>query len=227
MKKLLVSIFLVCSLLLLGTPSKVVYIPNTTYNAQGVLHFDADNYFIQGNTNENKSEFGLTMQFLPFKKFKFVAGVDYKAYKHSPIYLSGKFVIPMNSLPNLALGVFNVGVNSSDLKPIYYLLLSKRIGFYGKILFGGYIGDKGELRDSQGEADNKGFLVGYEVYLNKLSKNLYFGSDYFSGDNRMSAVSLGVGWKFARNVLLKFAYHIKLRKSENNQLSLQININAF
>jgi hypothetical protein len=212
---------------ILATPSRVIYIPNTTYNGLGVLHLDVDNYFIQGKKGTTESEFGLTMQFLPFKKIKFEGSLDYKANLDSPIYLAGKFVIPMDTFPNLALGIYNIGVTSETLKPIYYFLFSKKFDNAGKFLIGAYLGDKGQLRDNDGELDNKGLLLGYEVYLSPLSNNLYFGADYFMGENIMSAVSLGIGWKFAKNVMIKFSYHIKLRKQSNNLLGLQININAF
>lgn len=226
MKYIIIFTFLTLSLV--ATPSKVVYIPNTSYNSIGNLHLDVDNYFIQGKKGVTQSEFGLNMQFLPFKTFKFEASVDYKANLSSPIYLSGKFVIILsNPLPNIAFGAYNIGVTSETLKPIYYLLFSKNFGRAGKFLIGGYIGDKYQLRDNDGEADNKGLLAGYEVYLNPVSKNLYFGADYFMGENIFSAISVGFGWRFAKNVLIKFSYHIMLRKNSNNTLGLQVNINTW
>jgi len=226
MKFLILLIFL--TIPLFATPSKVIYIPNTTYNTMGNLHLDADNYFIQGERGVTESEFGLTMQFLPFRNLKFQASVDYRANLSSPIYLSGKLVIPLpSSFPNIALGVYNIGVTSETLKPVYYLLFSKEFGRLGKFLLGGYLGDKNTLRDNNGEKDNKGLLAGYEVYLNPLSRNLYFGVDYFMGENILSAVSFGAGWRFAKNVMIKFSYHIKLRRESNNLIGLQINIDTW
>ena len=222
-------IFLILSgISIFATTSKVIYIPNTTYYGIGNLHLDVDNYFIQGKAGVTKSEFGLMMQLLPFKKLKLEASIDYKADQKAPLYLSGKLIIPSySSFPNIAIGAFNLGLTSETLKPVYYLIISKYFGKAGKLIIGGYIGDKYQLRDNDNQADNKGLLAGYEVYLNPVSKNLYFGADYFMGENILSAVSLGIGWKFARNVIIKMAYHIKLKKNSNNLLGLQVNINTW
>lgn len=225
--KYIIILLIFLSISIFATSSKVIYIPNTSYGAMGNLHLDVDNYFIQGQKGITESEFGLNMQFLPFRHFKFEASVDYRAKLESPIYLSGKIVIPLNQFPNIAIGIYNVGVTSETLKPIYYLLLSKNFGHAGKFLIGGYLGDRYQLRDNNGEKDNKGLLAGYEVYLDPVSRNLYFGADYFMGENIMSAISVGFGWKFAKNVMLKFSYHIKLKKDSNNLLGLQVNINTF
>jgi len=224
------KIIILMSLLSVATfakTSKVIYIPNTSYNSVGNPSLNVDNYFNQGENGVTMAEFGLAMQFLPFESLKFEASVDYKVNLDSPLYLSGKFIIPLRSFPDIAIGAFNIGITSETLKPIYYFLLSTNTGKLGKFLIGAYLGDKGELRDDEGEADNKGLLAGYEIYLNPVSKNLYFGADYFMGENIMSAVSLGIGWKFAKNVIIKFSYHIKLKKETEDLLGLQVNINTF
>jgi len=228
MKNKILLIFLFLAIPIFATTSKVVYIPNTTYYSAGNLHLDVDNYFIQGEQGITKGEFGLMMQMSPLKAIKFEASIDYKADLSSPLYLSGKLIFPSySSLPNLAIGVFNLGLTSETLKPVYYLIFSKYFSRAGKIIIGAYLGDKYQLRDNDNEADNKGLLAGYEVYLNPVSKNLYFGIDYFMGENIFSAVSFGFGWKFAKNVMIKFSYHIKLKENQKNLLGLQVNINTW
>ena len=223
--KILLLLFLTVSIF--ATTSKVIYIPNTSYNSIGNPHLDIDNYFNQGKRGVSIAEFGLSMQFLPFENLKFEGSVDYKVNFDSPVYLSGKFIIPLSSFPNIAFGAFNIGVTSETLKPVYFALLSYNVDKLGKFLLGIYLGDKDQLRDSDGEVDNKGLLAGYEIYLNPVSKKLYFGVDYFMGENMLSALSLGMGWKFAKNVMIKFSYHMKLKEEENNLLGLQININTW
>ena len=223
MKKIIVLLMLL-SLYILATPSKVVYIPNTSFNGLGNLHLDVDNYFITSKKGTSLTEIGVSMQVLPFKEIKLELSADYKANLDSPIYLAGKLVLPMKKFPNIALGVFNLGVNSETLKPVYYLLFSYRVSKVGKFLFGGYYGDKGMLRDNDGDVDNKGLLVGYE---NTINKNLYLGIDYFMGENILSAFSIGMGWRFAKNVKIKVAWHLKLKESMSNLLSFQVNINTF
>ena len=225
MKILIILLLLTTSLL--ATPSKVIYIPNTSYNSAGNPHLDVDNYFNQGKQGVSTAEFGLSLQFLPFKQIKFEGSVDYKVNLEAPIYLAGKFVIPLNNFPSIAFGAFNIGVTSETIKPLYYILLSQKVNKLGKFLVGVYLGDKQELRDNDGEADNKGLLAGYEVYLNPVSKNLYFGIDYFMGENIMSAFSMGMGWKFAKNVMIKFSYHIMLKEKSKNLLGLQVNIDTW
>jgi hypothetical protein len=47
------------------------------------------------------------------------------------------------------------------------------------------------------------------------------------GENLLSSVNFGLGWRFAQNVKLKISYHIMLEENSENHLSFQVDIDTF
>jgi len=225
--KTLIFFLFIFSITTFSTPSRMIYIPSTDYYKLATPHLDIDNYFEVKEKGSALTEIGLGMGFLPFEYLKFEGGIDYRANEDSPIFLNGKFVIPQTKFPSFALGLFNAGVSSDTFKPVYYILISQNFSSYGRFLVGFYVGDKDYLVDSEGDQDNKGLLLGYDRYFNEVSKNLYFGIDYFMGENMFSSLNFGFGWKFAQNVLLKISYNVMLQENSKNRITFQVDIDSF
>ncbi len=226
MKKI-VFLIIFCSLNLFSTPSNIIFIPATETHGVGNPHLDVDNYFQVGEEGSVLTNFGFAMGFFPFKYLKLEGGVDYRANEKDPLYFHGKLLIPQSDLPAFAFGIFNIGLSSETLKPIYYFLIGYKQLKIGRFQVGYYIGDKETLRDSDGEADNKGILASFDRDINELSRNLSIGVDYFMGENLLSSVNFGLGWRFAQNVKLKISYHIMLEENSENHLSFQVDIDTF
>ena len=216
MKKIVISI-LAGWLVIWGLSVSAWATPSTTYwtPATGdiqpfkVWHITYDTYTTIGkDADEGGGDFpttyGLTVGVLPFEKLKMEVGFDILEPTNDPVYFNAKIGTPEGALfegsPALNLGIFNVGTKS-DLtdQNIVDVIVSKTLpSNLGRLHLGGYVGNSMVLNDSNGENENKGFMVGYDKFIYK--DKVMFAADYASGDNAIGAGGFGLYYFFTPNI---------------------------
>ena len=209
-----VAAFALCGLaatIASATPSTTYWTPGTTdIQGYGVPHITYDSYFTVFKKGEKKGDFptdvGLTIGVLPFEKLQMEVGVDLLEPSDDPLFFNAKIGTPEGALfkgsPAINLGIFNVGTQTSKDKArtdqnIGHLLFGKTIPVLGRLFAGPYLGNASVLKNSKGETDNYGFMVGFDRgFLPTKDKagnefnRVVVAADYASGKN---AIGGGVG----------------------------------
>lgn len=185
---------------------------------------DADPDFTE-SAGAFPTDVGITVGVLPYQKIQMEVGVDLlepspfgeedegEFGKDVPLYFNFKFGTPEGSLfggsPAINVGMFNIGTESdSDTcglgcatnYNIAHVMLGKAIGSLSNIYVGGYSGNKDLLINDDGEEENTGFMVGFDLWL--VKDKFQFAADYASGENAFGGGGFGIYWYFAPNASL-------------------------
>ncbi len=204
-----------------ATPSTTYWTPATTdIQGYGVPHITYDSYFTVFKKGEKKGDFptdvGLTIGVLPFEKLQMEVGVDLLEPSDDPFFFNAKIGTPEGALfkgsPAINFGIFNVGTQTSKDKvrtdqDIAYLLFGKTIPVLGRLFAGPYVGNAAVLKDSKGETDNYGFMVGFDHgFLPVKDKagnefnRLVVAADYASGKNTIGGGGVGLYYYFTKDI---------------------------
>lgn len=204
-----------------ATPSTTYWTPATTdIQGYGVPHITYDSYFTVFKKGERKGDFptdvGLTIGVLPYEKVQLEVGIDLLEPTDDPLFFNAKIGSPENALfkgsPAVNLGIFNVGTQTSKDKvrtdqDIAYLMFGKTIPGVGRLFAGPYVGNAAVLKDSKGDTDNYGFMVGFDRgFLPVKDKagnefnRLVVAADYASGKNAIGGGGVGLYYYFTKNI---------------------------
>ena len=195
-----------------GTPSTTYWSPCVfDIQSYGVLHIGVDNYTTIGKKSltlggqDFPTDFGLTIGVFPYDEVKMEVGVDLMEPSDDPLYFNAKIGTPENIFfadsPALNIGIFNVGTKSgvTDYN-IFDFIVGKTLPFsLGRVHLGYYAGSN-TLKDSSGNVDNKGFMVGYDKYI--YEDKILFAGDYAAGKNALGGGGIGVYFFFTNNISL-------------------------
>jgi len=204
-----------------ATPSTTYWTPATTdIQGYGVPHITYDSYFTVFKKGEKKGDFptdvGLTIGVLPFEKLQMEVGVDLLEPSDDPLFFNAKIGTPEGALfkgsPAINLGIFNAGTQTSKDKVrtdqnIGNLMFGKTIPGLGRLFAGPYVGNAAVLKDSKGETDNYGFMVGFDRgFLRGKDKagnefnRLVVAADYASGKNAIGGGGVGLYYYFTKDI---------------------------
>lgn len=223
-------IMLICMIgIAQATPSTTFWTPMTPdIQGYGVLHIGIDNYFSVGNkisdesaiNNSFATDAGLTVGVLPFEKLQMEIGIDYLGPSDYPVYFNAKIGTPEDALfkwfPALQIGIFNVGTKRNDEgqqngtdQNIVYGVIGKTIPYLGRLSAGPYIGNSAVLHSSDGDAQDKGFMVAFDRgFLSVKDKEgsefnrIVFAADYASGKNAIGGGGFGLYYYFTKDISL-------------------------
>jgi hypothetical protein len=210
-------------LLVLGTGfifaqgGSVLASPSTTYWSPcisdiqpfGVWHITYDSYTTVGRHEAGEdfpADYGLTVGFLPFEKFKGEIGIDLIEPTDHPVYFNVKVGTPEGALfegsPALNVGIFNVGTKKDETDyNIVDVIAGKTLPMnLGRIHGGFYTGNGDVLVDADGNEENEGFMVGYDRFIYK--DKVMFAADYASGDNAIGGGGAGLYYFFTKDISL-------------------------
>ncbi len=232
----------------MATPSTIVWIPSVDLQPYKTLHLTYDTY-VRAKENPDGSrtgaivDYGLTAGILPFEKIQAEIGFDLidqpgDPGKH-PLFFNGKIGTPEDNTwkPAIAVGVYNAGTKSGDLRPgkdpvatnqnILYAIAGKTLPVVGRFEAGYYVGNKKVLVNEKGESDEKGVLLSWDRTISEISDKLWVGVDYQGGKSALGALNFGVSWAFAKNVSIIFGYDIYNEKKTGgeNTYTVQLDIN--
>ena len=212
-----------------ATPSSTFWTPMTPdIQSYGVVHIGVDNYFSVGNktsdepaiNNSFATDAGLTVGVLPFEKLQMEIGVDYLGPSDYPVYFNAKIGAPEDALfkwsPALQVGIFNVGTKRNDEgqqngtdQNIVYGVIGKTIPYVGRLSAGPYIGNSAVLRSSDGDAQDKGFMVAFDRGFFSVKdkegnefNRIVFAADYASGKNTIGGGGFGLYYYFTKDISL-------------------------
>lgn len=233
MKRPAVFIFMFLAALLgLGnmaeaTPSTTYWTPATTdIQPYGVLHIGIDNYFTLGRKGERGSlptDLGLTIGVLPYEKLQLEVGADWLEPSTDPLFFNAKLGTPEGSLfegsPALNIGIFNVGTDTkdagrdgdgrTDFNIVDFIVGKTLPGNLGRIHIGAYRGNSKALIDKNGNKENTGVIVGWDMGIIRAKDSdggeyhkWVFAADYASGKNYIGGGGFGVYHYFTRNISL-------------------------
>jgi hypothetical protein len=205
----------------MATPSTTYFTPATTdIQGYGVPHITYDSYFTVFKKGENKGDFptdvGLTIGVLPFEKLQMEVGVDLLEPTDDPLFFNAKIGTPEGALfkgsPAINLGIFNVGTQTSKDKArtdqnVGHILFGKTIPVLGRLFAGYYLGNAAVLKNSKGETDNHGFMVGFDHgFLPTKDKagnefnRMVLAADYASGKNVTGGGGVGLYYYITKDI---------------------------
>lgn len=232
--------------LALATPSTTYWTPAVTdVQPFGVLHLGVDNYTTvfrkaSAGGGDFATDYGLTLGVLPFEKLQLEIGVDLMEPSDDPLYFNAKLGTPEGALftesPALNVGVFNVGTERdvTDYN-IGHVMLGKTIPLLGRVFAGAYLGNPDTLVDTDGERENKGFMVGMDHGFYSVKdragdeyNRLVLAADWASGDNALGGGGAGLYYYFTKNISL-LTGPVFFNDSEINgkwKWTVQLDINA-
>ncbi len=240
MRKIVVGSLGVCvlSLLLFGgvavaAPSAQIFIPSTDTVPYGKFMLGFFTFVPvekeNGSHPESVIDAGLTAGILPFEKLQAEVGFDLirgfgEPANDNPLYFNAKLAVPEDAFfslsPALAVGGFNFGTKSDVTNfNIVYGLVAKTLPVVGRLSLGYFQGNDKLLVDENGKKENTGVLLSWDRTISEISDKLWVAIDYMGGKSSFGALSVGVGWKFAPNVLFIVGYdwynNTKLSNLEN------------
>lgn len=210
-----------------ATPSTTYWTPATSdVQPYGVLHIGIDNYFTiarKGNRGDLPTDLGLTIGALPYDKLQLEVGVDWFEPSTDPLFFNAKLGTPEGSLfegsPALNIGIFNVGVDSkeaaddgdgrTDYNIVDFIVGKTLPAGLGRIHVGAYAGNNKTLVDKNGDKENTGFMVGWDMGIMRMKEadggeyhKWIFAADYASGKNAIGGGGVGVYHYFTKNISL-------------------------
>ena len=231
-----------------ATPSTQIWIPSTDIQAYKTVHLNFDTY-IRDRSNADGSRtapvvvIGPTVGILPFPKIQAEIGFDLisaggDADKH-PLLRPRKARhpggFPVQALPAVAVGMYNIGTKSGDARngelatnqDIAYALVARTIPVIGRLSAGYFAGNKKVLVDENGNSDEKGVLLSWDRTMTEISDKLWLAADYQGSKSALGAFSFGASWAFAKNVSVILGYDIynEKRTGGQNTVTLQVDIN--
>jgi len=175
------------------------------------VHFTYDYYGRAGSPSEDMIPAFPAVAGLTFGKktgggFSLEYGFDYLFPADYPLYfnvrcgfLEGAI---SSSAPAVQIGVFNIGTKKDVTNQnIVYTVVGKTLpNGMGRFSVGYYVGNGCVLKSSDGEKENKGFMVAYDRII-KPDK-FAFAADYASGKNSVGGGGFGIYYYFAKNASL-------------------------
>lgn len=210
-----------------ATPSTTYWTPATSdIQPYKVLHIGIDNYFTVFRKSESgalTTDVGLTIGALPYEKFQLEVGVDLLGHSTDPLFFNAKFGSPEGALfegsPAWNIGVFNVGTDSKsasedgDIRTDYNIadfIVGKTLPYgLGRLHAGVYYGNPSALVDKNGDNDNTGYMVGWDMGILREKESdggeyhkWVFAADWASGKNAIGGGGVGVYHYFTRNIAL-------------------------
>lgn len=205
-----------------ATPSTTYWTPATTdIQPYGVWHITYDSYFTvfrkaDKGAGDFPTDVGLTVGVLPFEKLQMEVGVDLLEPSDDPLFFNAKIGTPEGALfpgsPAINVGIFNVGTQTSKDKTrtdqnIGHIMFGKTIPVLGRLFAGYYVGNATVLKNSKGETDNHGVMVGFDHgFLPKKEKDgseynrVVLAADYASGKNSFGGGGVGLYYYFTKNI---------------------------
>lgn len=208
-----------------ATPSTTYWTPATSdIQPYGVHHLGIDNYFtIQRASDDPVSDLptdvGYTVGVLPYEKLQMEVGIDFLSPTEDPFYFNAKIGTPEGSLfdgsPALNLGIFNVGTRTKSTSTrgrsdynIVDVIAGKTIpAGLGRLHVGYYNGNGKVLVDKNGDAENEGYLVGWDMGIIRKKEHdggeyhaWVFAADYASGKNAIGGGGIGVYHYMTKNI---------------------------
>jgi hypothetical protein len=203
-----------------ATPSTTYWTPAVTdVQPYGVVHVGVDTYTTVFRKTDNgggdfPADYGVTVGVLPFEKVQLEVGLDLMEPGDYPLLFNAKLGTPEGSLfegsPALNVGIFNVGTKKgvTDYN-VGFALAGMTIPDICRVHAGAYIGNGAILRNSDGEKDNTGFMIGLDrgfLPMKDAAGNGYnrvvVAADYASGDNSIGGGGAGVYYFFTRDISL-------------------------
>jgi hypothetical protein len=200
--------------------------PSTTYwttctpdvQPYGKWHITYDSYFTVGRKGTEQGDFptdiGLTVGVLPYEKLNMEVGIDLLEPTDDPLFFNAKLGTPEGSLyegsPAMSFGVWNMGTQDGITDyDIWHFVAGKTLpGNFGRLHGGAYTGSTNTLRSSDGDVENKGFMIGwdkgfYPVEEGQREFNRFIlAADYASGDNAIGGGGVGLYAFFTPDVSL-------------------------
>ncbi|MCC6503728.1 MAG: hypothetical protein IT362_11430 [Deltaproteobacteria bacterium] len=208
-----------------ATPSTTYWTPATTdIQPYKVLHIGIDNYFTLGRKGERgafPTDVGLTIGVLPYEKLQLEVGMDMMEPSTDPFFFNAKIGSPEGALFEGALainvGIFNVGTDSgsaaedgdgrTDYNIVDFMVGKSLPMGLGRVHAGVYYGNPAALVDSNGENENAGFMIGWDMGIIREKDSdggeyhkWVFAADYASGKNAIGGGGVGVYHYFTRNI---------------------------
>jgi len=204
-----------CTEMLYATSSSTYWTSMTLdFQSYKVFHITYDSYFTvfrksADGAGDFPTDYGLTVGILPFQKVQMEVGFDLFEPSDHPFFLNAKFGSPENVLfknsPALEIGIINAGTESGVTNQnTVYGVIGKSIPHVGRISVGPYFGNGDVLRDSNGNKDNKGFMIGYDrgfypVKDGSFNRFVICG-DYASGNNALGGGGFGLYTYFTKDI---------------------------
>jgi hypothetical protein len=197
-----------------ATPSTIVFIPSTDTVAKGTAHLDYDTYFTvgQGKNNATTMDFGVGYGITD----RWEMGVDYFTGTPDPVCFHTKYRVYDRKGLKIALGAQLVGHRGTTGADQLYGLGSydTRIGRFAA----GYaFGDRKTLGP-----DHDQLWLSWDK---ALTDRWWAGVDYASGTSSLGALSLGVGYSFAKNAGLILGYDAYNSGALRDAVTLQLDVN--
>ncbi len=208
-----------------ATPSTTYWTPATSdIQPYGVWHLGIDNYFTLGKKDPAEqgslpTDLGLTVGVLPYEKLQLEVGIDWFEPSADPLFFNAKLGTPEGALfegsPALNVGIFNVGTDSDANdgdgrtdQNIFHLMAGKTLpAGLGRIHVGVYSGNDKVLLDKDGNKENTGYMVGWDMgIIRKKEANggeyhsWVFAADYASGKNAIGGGGVGVYHYMTKNI---------------------------
>lgn len=215
-----------------ATPSTTYWTPSTgDIQPYNVWHIGIDNYFTLGQKSNDPAaggalptDVGLTVGVLPYEKLQMEVGIDFLAPSEDQFSFNAKIGTPEDALfpgsPALNLGIFNVGTSTKNVgthtrtdQNIVDIIIGKTVptlfGHPCRFHISGYYGNPSALVNGNGEKENTGFMVGWDMGIIRKKEadggeyhKWVFAADYASGKNAIGGGGAGVYHYFTKNISL-------------------------
>lgn len=205
-----VSVIVLTSGVALATPSSTVWTNcSIDFQSPKLTRIGYDTYNRFGNPdNDNVPQFPTDYgpewgKQLNKKCLSLEYGFDYLAPAKAPFFFNAKIGYTENTLaknaPALELGFFGFGTKSGVTNQnIAQLITGKSLPHnWGRLHGSLYIGNGGTLKSSSGAEENMGFMLAYDKML---TKRVWFGTDYASGENAIGGYAAALGYYFTDNI---------------------------
>ncbi len=213
-------IFIASILLAMGTahatPSKLMHIPSTDVQPYGTFHMAIENnttMFRQKDIGGHAEpmNFGISAGLRDGGTYQVEAGVDVREPYDYPLTFHAKLATTEEAFgkwgPILAVGAYDVSAEKgkNDVN-IMYGEASKTVSFIGRFTVGYFYGNSDFLKNSAGDTDNHGLMLGFDRRMPEVNQKLWFGIDYMAGRSYYGAVTFGFGWSFSEKATLVIGY---------------------
>jgi hypothetical protein len=210
----------------MATPSTTYWTPATSdIQPYGVAHLGIDNYFTLQKKSDDATpalptDVGLTVGVLPFERIQMEVGVDFMAPTEDQFMFNAKIGTPEGALfegsPAINLGVFNAGTKTTGPalsrtdQNIVDIIVGKTLPIFGcscRFHAGGYIGNPDALVNGNGEKENTGYMIGWDMGIMQEKESdggeyykWVFAADFASGKNAIGGGGAGVYHYFTKNI---------------------------
>lgn len=199
-----------------ATPSKLMHIPSTDVQPYGTFHLALENnttMFRQQaiGGHAEPMNIGLSAGLHDAGSVQVEAGIDIREPYDYPLTFHAKVATTEEAFgkwgPILAIGAYDVGgeKGKNDVN-IVYGEVSKTVSFIGRFTVGYFYGNGSFLKNSLGETDNKGLMLGFDRRMPEVNEKLWFGIDYMGTRSYYGAVTFGIGWSFSEKATLVIGY---------------------